>query len=61
MSLNINEVLYSLLGVQNVAEMVRCGRLRRFEHVEHNVCTMYVCMYVMDTIFWLSPSIESCN
>ena len=29
-----SEILYSLLGVQNVAEMVRRGRLRWFGHVE---------------------------
>ena len=29
-----SEVLYSLLGVQSVAEVVRCGRLRWFENVE---------------------------
>ena len=29
-----SEVLYSLLGVQSVAEMVRRGRLRLFGHVE---------------------------
>ena len=27
--------LYSLLGVQNVDEVVRPGRLRGFGHVEH--------------------------
>ena len=27
--------LYSLLGVESVAEVVRCGRLRWFGHVEH--------------------------
>ena len=31
-----NEVLYSLLGDQSVAEVVRHGRLRWFGHVEHN-------------------------
>ena len=30
-----SEVLYSLLGVQSVAESVRCGRLRWFGHLEH--------------------------
>ena len=30
-----SEVLYSLLGVQSVAELVRRGRLRWFEHLEH--------------------------
>ena len=29
-----SEVLYSLLGVQSMAEVVRRGRLRWFEHVE---------------------------
>ena len=29
-----SEVLYSLLGVQSVAEVVRLGRLRWFGHVE---------------------------
>ena len=29
-----SEVLYSLLGVQSVAKVVRRGRLRRFGHVE---------------------------
>ena len=27
-------VLYSLLGVQSMAEVVRCGRLRWIGHVE---------------------------
>ena len=30
-----SEVLYSLLGVQSMAEVVRRGRLRWFGHVEH--------------------------
>ena len=30
-----SEVLYSLSGVQNMAEVMRCGRLRWFGHVEH--------------------------
>ena len=29
------EVLYSLLGIQSVANVVRCGRLRWFGHLEH--------------------------
>ena len=29
-----SEVLYSLLGVQSMAKVVRCGRLRWFGHVE---------------------------
>ena len=32
-----SEVLYSFLGIQSVAEVVRCGRLRwfAFGHLEH--------------------------
>ena len=29
-----SKVLYCLLGVQSVAEVVRCGRLRWFEHLK---------------------------
>ena len=29
-----SEVLYSLLGIQNMAEVVRHGRMRWFGHVE---------------------------
>ena len=31
------EVLYSLLGIQSVADVVRRGRLRWFEHQEHKI------------------------
>ena len=30
----LSEILYSLLGVQSMAEVVRHGRLRWFGHVE---------------------------
>ena len=29
-----SEVLYSLLGIQRVAEVMKCGRVRWFGHLE---------------------------
>ena len=29
--------LYSLLGIQSVADVVRCGRLRWFGQLEHKI------------------------
>jgi len=41
-----SEVLYSLLGVQSMAEVARRGRLRWFGHVEHIRMEMIGCQPV---------------